>query len=155
ARSARLAAEIERLERQLLGPKTERTKVPPVDRELRGQEEMTDEQLAARREEIARKRRENALAKNAAMTTEEVEHPVPDTMKHCPKCGGTHFRPLDHESSTTYEYVPGHFVRHVHKREKQACVCGQYIVTAPAPPKLVAGGQYGFGFVAFLIVDKC
>jgi transposase len=155
ARSARLQAEIERLERQLLGPKSERTKVPPVDRELRGEETMTEEQRAARREEIARKRRENAIAKNAAMQTQEVEHPVPDAMKHCPKCGGTHFRPLDRETSTIYEYVPGHFVRCVHKREKQSCVCGQYIVTAPAPPKLVAGGQYGFGFVAFLIVEKC
>jgi transposase len=28
-------------------------------------------------------------------------------------------------------------------------------VTAPAPPKLVVGGQYGFGFAAFLIVEKC
>ena len=156
ARAERLQAEIERLERQLLGPKSERIKVPPIDSELRDDpEEMTEEQLAARREEIARKRRERALAKNASMATEEVEHPVPDTMKHCPKCGGTHFRPLDHESSTTFEYVPGHFVRRVHKRQKEACVCGQYIVTAPGPLKLVPGGQYGFGFVAFLIVEKC
>jgi transposase len=156
ARTERLQAEIERLERQLLGPKSERIKIPPIDSELRDDpEEMTEEQLAARREEIARKRRERALAKNASMATEEVEHPVPDTMKHCPKCGGTHFRPLDHESSTTFEYVPGHFVRRVHKRQKEACVCGQYIVTAPGPIKLVPGGQYGFGFVAFLIVEKC
>lgn len=155
ARSAHLQAEIERLERQLLGPKTERVKVPPIDREMQGDGEMTDEERAQRREEIARKRRENALAKNAAMQTEEVEHPVPDGMKRCPKCGGSHFRPLDHESSTIYEYVPGHFVRRVHKREKLACSCGQFIVTAPAPPKLLPGSQYGFGFVAFLIVEKC
>jgi transposase len=155
SRTTRLQAEIERLERQLLGPKSERTKVSPVDRELQDPELMTDEERASRQQAIARKRRENAIAKNASMQTEEVEHPVPDTMKHCPRCGGNRFRPLDHESSTTYEYVPGRFVRRVHKRQKQACVCGQYIVTAPAPTKLVAGGQYGFGFVAFLIVEKC
>jgi transposase len=155
ARSAHLQAEIERLERQLLGPKTERVKVPPIDREIQGNGEMTDEERARRRDEIARKRRENALAKNAAMQTEEVEHTVPDAMKLCPKCGGTHFRPIDYESSSVFEYVPGHFVRHVHKRQKQACICGQFIVTAPAPPKLLVGGQYGFGFVAFLIVEKC
>lgn len=155
ARSAHLQAEIERLERELLGPKTERVKVPPIDREMHGDEEMTDEERARRREEIARKRRENAIAKNAAMETEKVDHPVPDAMKRCPMCGGTHFRPLDHETSTTYEYVPGHFVRRIHRREKQACACGQYIVTAPAPPKLLPGSQYGFGFVAFLIVEKC
>ncbi len=62
---------------------------------------------------------------------------------------------MPHESSATYEYVPGHFVRRVHKRQKAACTCGQYIVTAPPPPKLLAGGQYGAGFVAFLIVEKC
>ena len=68
------------------------------------------------------------------MQTEEVEHPVPEAMKQCPQCGGHHFRSLDHETSTTYEYVPGRFVRRVHKRQKLACRCGQYIVTAPPPP---------------------
>ena len=155
ARADLLQAEIERLERQLLGPKTERVKVPPVDSELRDSDPMTDEQLAKRREEIARKRRERALAKNAAMQTEEVEYPVPDSMKPCPHCGGVHARALEPEQSTTYEYKPGHFVRRVHKRQKLACSCGQSIVTAPAPQKLVVGGQYGFGFVAFLIVEKC
>ena len=44
ARTERLQAEIERLERQLLGPKTERIKVPPIDSELRDDpEEMTEE----------------------------------------------------------------------------------------------------------------
>jgi transposase len=155
ARAEQMQAEIARLERQLLGPKTERVKVPPIDSELRDSQTMTDAQRAQRREEIARKRRENALAKNAAMQTEEVEYPVPDSMKPCPHCGGVHARPLEPEQSTTYEYKPGHFVRRVHKRQKLACSCGQSIVTAPAPPKLVVGGQYGFGFAAFLIVEKC
>jgi transposase len=154
ALSARLEAEVARLERELLGPKTERVRVPPIDREL-DDEEITDEELARRRDETAQKRRERALAKNAAMQTEEIEVPVPEAMKRCPKCGGTHFRHLDFEPSTTFEYVPGHFVRRVHKRQKAACSCGQFIVTAPVPPKLVARGQYGFGFVAFLIVEKC
>jgi transposase len=155
ARAELLQAEVERLERQLLGPKTERVKVPPIDSELRDSDKMTDEQRAQRREEIARKRRERALAKNAAMQTEQVEYPVPDSMKPCRHCGGIHTRGLEPEQSTTYEYKPGHFIRRVHKRQKLACSCGQSIVTAPAPPKLVVGGQYGFGFAAFLIVEKC
>ena len=154
-RAEGMQAEIERLERQLLGPKTERVKVPPIDGELHDAETMTDEQRAKRREEIARKRRENALAKNASMQTEEIEYPVPDSMKPCSQCGGVHTRALQPEQSATYEYKPGHFVRRVHKRRKLACSCGQSIVTAPAPPKFVVGGQYGFGFVAFLIVEKC
>jgi transposase len=155
ARSERMQAEIERLERQLLGPKTERIKVPSIDTELRNENAPTDEQLAQRREEIARKRRERALAKSAAMSTEQVDYPVPDSMKPCAQCGGVHTRALEPEQSTTYEYKPGHFVRRVHKRQKLACSCGLSIVTAPAPPKLVVGGQYGFGFAAFLIVEKC
>ena len=155
ARAEEMKAEIDRLERQLLGPKTERTHVPPIDAELRNTEPMTDEERARRREEIARKRRERALAKNAAMAVEEVEYPVPESMKPCAHCGGVHARALEPEQSTTYEYKPGHFIRRVHKRQKLACSCGQSIVTAPPPPKLVVGGQYGFGFAAFLIVEKC
>lgn len=151
-RAARLEAEVRRLERALLGPKTE--KIPPVERDL-GDDEPTEEELARRREEIAQKRRERALAKKAAIASEQVDHPVPDRMKTCPKCNGTRFGSLGHESSTTYEYVPGHFVRRIHRREKLACSCGEHIVVAPAPPKLVAGGQYGFGFAAFLVVEKC
>jgi transposase len=116
---------------------------------------MTDEQRAQRRKEIARKRRENALAKNAAMQPEEVGHPVPDSMKPCSQCGGVHSRALEPEQSATYEYTPGHFIRGVHKQQKLACSCGQSIVMAPAPPKLVVGGQYGFSIAAFLIVEKC
>jgi hypothetical protein len=81
--------------------------VPPIDGELRNTATMTDEEHATRREEIARKRRENALAENAAMQTEEVEYPVPDSMKPCPHCGGVHTRALEPEQSTTYEYKPG------------------------------------------------
>jgi transposase len=153
-RAARLEAEVARLERQLLGPKTERIKVPPADRDL-GDDRPTEEELARRREEAARKRRERALAKQAAMATEEVEHLVGDDKKNCPKCQGTRFGRLGFESSTTYEYVPGRFVRRRHRREKVACSCGEHILVAPVPPKLVAGGQYGFGFAAFLIVEKC
>ncbi len=155
ARAEHMQSEVDRLERALFGTKTERVKVPPADRDNPSDDEMSDEDRSRRREEIARKRRENAIAKNAAMQTEEVEHPVPEAMQHCPHCSGHHFRPLDYETSTTYEYVPGRFVRRVHKRQKLACRCGQFIVTAPPPPKLIAGGQYGVGFAAFLIVEKC
>jgi len=152
ARAGELAAEVRRLERELLGPKTEKVKVPPADRDLGLTP--SEEELARRREERARKRRQNAL-KRASLPTEEVNHPVPDKDKRCPKCNGTRFKTLDFETSTVFEYVPGRFVRRVHRREKVACSCGECILTAPAVPKLVPGGQYGFGFAAFLIVEKC
>jgi hypothetical protein len=66
---ARLEREVARLERELLGPKTERVKVPPIDRELL--EEMSEKERGRRREEAAAKRREHALAKNAILETED------------------------------------------------------------------------------------
>lgn len=150
----KLKAEVRRLERELLGPKTEKLKVPPADRDL-GDDEPDEEEEARRREEIARKRRERALAKKASMESQQVDHPVPDDAKRCPKCHGTSFSHLGYETSPTYEYVPGRFVRRLHRRQKVACSCRQHIVVAPPPPKLVAGGIYGFGFAAFLVVEKC
>lgn len=138
-RSAALEAQVRRLERELIGPKTERTKVPPAERDLGGDEPSE----------------EDALARRAAVATEEVTHKVAEDSKHCPKCSGTRFGALGFETSTTFEYVPGRFVRRVHRREKLACSCGECILVAPAPPKLVPGGQYGFGFAAFLVVEKC
>ena len=152
ARAAKLEADVGRLERELLGPKSEKIKVPPHQRDLG--RAPTEEELARRREEAARKRRENAL-KRTSLPTEEVNHDVPEHDKECPKCHGTQFGQLSFETSTVFEYVPGRFVRRVHRRQKLACSCGEYIVTAPPVPKLVAGGQYGFGFAAFLIVEKC
>jgi multidrug efflux pump subunit AcrA (membrane-fusion protein) len=73
---ARLEREVARLERELIGPKTERVKVPPIGLEL--SEEMTEQERARRREEAAAKRREHALAKNAILETEEVTHEVSD-----------------------------------------------------------------------------
>jgi transposase len=153
-RSAALEAQVRRLERELLGPKTEKLKVPPAERDLGG-EEPSEEDKARRREEIAQKRRQNALARRAAVGTEEVTHTVAESSKRCPKCNGTRFGQLGFETSTTFEYVPGRFVRRVHRREKVSCSCGECILVAPAPPKLVPGGQYGFGFAAFLVVEKC
>lgn len=153
-RAAELEAEVRRLERELLGPKTERIKIPPAERDLGGGEP-DEEELARRREKAARKRRENALTKQQALAAEEAFHPVPEDQKRCPKCNGTRFGALKPETSTTIEYIPGRFVRRTHRREKLACSCGECIVVAPSPPKLIAGGQYGFGFAAFLIVEKC
>lgn len=151
ARAAKLEAEVKRLERELLGPKTEKTKVPPVERD----DLPSDEERARRKEQAAQKRRENALARAAGMETEEVDHPVPEKDKVCPKCEGEKFATMPPETSVVFEYLPGRFVRRVHRREKLACTCGGHIVTAPAPPKLMPGGRYGFGFAAFLIVEKC
>lgn len=151
----RLELEVARLERQLFGKKSEKIKIPPAERELDAREELTDEERAREAEETAKKRRERATARSASMPTVEEVLRVPEADKRCPTCGGESFSHLDYEESTTYDYVPGHFVRRVYKREKVACRCGECILTAPPPPKIIERGRYGPGFAAFIIVDKC
>lgn len=132
-RATELEAEVRRLERELLGPKTERLKVPPAERDLGG-DKPDEEALAQWREEAARKRRENALAKQRALATDDVVYPVPAEQKRCPKCKGTRFGALDFETSPTIEYIPGRFVRRTHRREKLACSCGECIVSTRRVP---------------------
>lgn len=156
ARVVALEAEVARLTREVLGSKSEKIKIPSAAREAR--EEPTDEELARRREEAERKRRENALAKDAALATETVEHPIPDAMRPCPHCGSVECTKLPPEDTTRIDYVPGRFVKRRHRREKlvRRCTCdANRIVVAPAPVAPIAGGLYGAGFIAFLAVEKC
>jgi len=142
----RLRAEIERLKRQLKGHKTE--KMPPMDREVRGD---ADDAAA----EARRKRKENAVAK-ARLASETVDSKVPDDQRQCPKCGRDDLKSVgDGKPSTVYEYVPGYFRKRVCRRETLACPCGDYIVNAPAPARTTDGTQYGPSFIAHLIISKC
>ena len=51
--------------------------------------------------------------------------------------------------------VYARFVRDVYHRETRKCVCGDYVVTAPAPEKAMEGTRYDEGFVAHLMVSEC
>jgi len=148
-----LDAKIAELERRLLGPSSE--KLPPIEREL--DQELSEEERARRREQAAAKRRERTAARKTSMPTERTEHPVADADKHCPVCGGATgvFSRIGFKESTTYDYVPGHFVRRVHARETVACRCGQCVLTAPVPDKVTERGLYESGFIAWLVVSKC
>jgi transposase len=53
------------------------------------------------------------------------------------------------------DYVPGYFRRRQHIRETLACVCGDFIVTAPGPDHSVEGARYGDSFRAFVVTSKC
>lgn len=58
-RVLQLESQVAKLKRDLLGPKTERTKVPPHERD---REDETEDEKARRIAESQRKRRERALA---------------------------------------------------------------------------------------------
>lgn len=139
--------EIDQLKKALIGPKTERLKMPAVADEL-GREPITTENRAARR-------REQAAVRGQIQTLREV-HRVPDDQRSCPKCGNTELTPLGEGTVTSVlEYVPAHLVRVEHVQEKLRCRCGEHVVTAPGAPKVIEQGRYGASFLAHLVTAKC
>ncbi|MDB4929853.1 MAG: uncharacterized protein JWM10_2337 [Myxococcaceae bacterium] len=53
------------------------------------------------------------------------------------------------------KFVPGRFVVEVTECEKVSCPrCRDAVVTAPAPAKVIPGGQLGPGVLARMIVDE-
>lgn len=154
-RVLQLESQVAKLERDLLGPKTERMKVPPHERD---REDETEEEKARRIAEAQKKRRERALAKDAVLGSEDVPVPIPDKPETCADCGGdTEHEALPDVITQRIEYVPGRFVKRRYKREKIVikCACpSTKIIVAPAPPTPIAGGMYGASFIAFLIVEK-
>jgi transposase len=149
---AALRALVERLNRQLFGKKSEKTrgKMPPVEKELRDRGELqTDPDSAKKKRKKNKKTRE-------ALPTEEVPHTVPEDAKTCPACGSTELKHLGEGKRTTeYEYIPGYFVRRIHIQQTLACSCGEYVVTAPAPQRVTEGGVYGPGLHAHIVTAKC
>lgn len=134
----RLAA----LERHLFGKKSE--KMPSLAREV-GKKPTRAETTKVRAERAAEK---------AKIPAETIEHKVPDAERTCPVCK-VDAKPAGTKRSDELDYVPGYFRRRIHCRETLACTCGEYIVTAPAPPRVYDRGQYGPGFIAHLVVQKC
>ncbi|MCP3170237.1 IS66 family transposase [Myxococcus qinghaiensis] len=141
------------LERHVFGRKTER--MPTVAAELRG--EVVGEESKAERDEAAKvKRRERAARKAEQCPTREIRHDVPTQERRCPACGSEELKALGKGRTTeVYEYLPARFERQVHVREVLACQCGQGVVTAPAPAKVVDKGEYGPGFLAHVVTSKC
>lgn len=127
--------------------------MPSPEAELRAKE--SPEESARRKVAALETRRERAELKQK-LRTESVKHPVPDERKACPKCGGMADRPLGQGKGTVeYEYVPGYFVRREHVQETLACRCGDYVATAPSPPRALDKSLYGPGFIGHLITMKC
>lgn len=150
---ARKDEELTELRRLLFGKKSE--KMPPMSREVKKSKRKSSKQTAANKNKSREKRKSNAQAKSK-LPTEEVSHEVDEEDCTCPHCGGTQFEDLGNgDASDEYEFVPARFVRRRHIRKKKACKCGSHIVTAPAPPRVSDGVQYGPGFHAHVAVSKC
>ena len=85
-----------------------------------------------------------------------VEHRVPEEKRTCPKCGSSELRPVgDGKRTYLHEYVPARFERQVHVQETLACRCGEGLVTAEGPRRVVDKCQYGPGLLAHVVTAKC
>lgn len=142
---AKLKHDMEQLKKALIGPKTERSKMPRVDV---GKKSTPEQRLA--------KRRANAAAKQKLQTV-RTELKVPEAAKTCPDCGLVDaMKPVGTGRETTvFEFVPATWIRHVYVQEVLRCDCRNYVVTAPGAPKVIARGRYSASFLAHLAVAKC
>src|SRR5574340_42360 len=144
-----LRSENAELKRALFGRKSERQRLPPIEREMRQAKDK-----AAVRQSGRAKRQQHALEK-AQLPSEDVVHEPQAEQLHCPLCGGADYTDLGFEDSYEYEYRPASLVRRRHRRRKKACRCGGHVVTAAAPAHVIDGGDYGPGLYAHTIVSKC
>ncbi|RUO88047.1 IS66 family transposase [Corallococcus sp. AB018] len=148
-----LESKMAALERRVFGRNAE--KLPPVASELRGASPSPEEETARATAALA-KRQKRAARKAEEAPTREVRHVVPPEARHCPTYGSEDLKPLGTgRTSVMYEYVPAFFERQVHVQEVLACACGQGVVTAPAPVRVVDRGEYGPGFLAHVVTSKC
>lgn len=149
---ARAEARNEQLLRVVYGRRSEQVPDPKREAKRRATSKRTPEEREAARQGSREKNRQ----KRAELPVVEKRIPVPDEERHCRACGGTDLRPLgEGEVSEQTEHVPERIVVIRWVREKLACACGACILTAPPPPQVREGGQYGPGFHAKVVVAKC
>lgn len=93
--------------------------------------------------------------------TRQPDLPVEDEVhelagsQSCGKCGGE-LSPMGEqfEDSEEITRVERRFVIKRHRRRKYRCSCGECVVTAPGPVKLVAGGRYSVDFAVGVALEK-
>jgi transposase len=141
-----LEHEVALLKRHVFGKRSE--KMPPIKQLLRVGDARNSPEAQARRRQNAEER--------TNLPERLIHHRIPDDQRVCPKCGGTTLRSLgDGKVTTMYEYVPSKIERQVHVQETLSCRCGEGVITAPPPPKVIEKGLYGPGFIAHALVAKC
>ena len=100
-------------------------------------------------------RRGHGPREQAALPLVEVVHTQPAEAAPCAQCGGTLAPWKDqYEDAEEIDVVERSFRIVRHRRQKYRCRCGGCVVTAPGPPKLVAGGRYAVDFAVAVAVAK-
>lgn len=139
---------LEYLQRRFLRKKSEKKVTPPAE------EARAKKGLKPDREQTTEKRKKKAKQR-AQVETKRVFHPVPEDQRRCPHCHNEDLGTLGKGRTTkTWEYVPGFFRCYEHVQETLTCDCGDYVVTAPPPPRPFENARYGPRFIAHLVVSK-
>jgi transposase len=152
---------IAKLERQLYGPRSERT-------------ERLIDQLALQFEDLAASATEDELAAEIAVAKTTTvagftrkhaerntfpehlprEHVVIDPPTTCECCGGTRLRKLGEDVTSTLEVIPRRWKVIETVREKFTCRDCEKISQAPAPFHVIARGWAGANLLAMILFEK-
>lgn len=111
----------------------------------------------ARKDELpADKGRKGKRGKVKLRDVQRVHHrrEVPEAERRCESCGKDKSR-IGEDLSRTLEYVPAHFVEHVHHLDKYACrSCKDGVATAKGPVKVLERSPAGASLLAHVVVAK-
>lgn len=103
---------------------------------------------------VKKKKRKSRATKLRDLPRERVEHDVPAEQKVCSCCGGEKHK-LGEDVTEEIDYVPASVIVREHVRPKYACrTCGDGVVIADLPPRLIDGGLPGPGLVAQIVTAK-
>src|SRR5476651_549264 len=152
---------IEKLTRELYGPRSERTS------RLLDQIELQFEELesSATEDEIAAEMAVAKTTKVAAFTRQRpARKPFPEHLPRervivpgptaCPCCGGARLSKLGEDVTETLEVIPRQWKVIQHVREKFSCRDCESINQAPAPFHVVPRGWAGPSLLAMIIFEK-
>src|SRR5918999_1563680 len=153
--------QIEKLTRQLYGPRSERT-VRLLDQMELAFEELessaTEDELAAERAVAKTTNVVAFIRKRPArqpfpehLPRERVVEPGPST---CQCCGSTRLRKLGEDITETLEVIPRQWKVIQHVREKFTCRDCEKISQAPAPFHVIARGWAGPSLLAMILFEK-
>jgi transposase len=162
---AHLKLQIEKLNRDRYGPRSERTARLLDQLELTLEEleaSATEDELAA---EMAAARTANATTTVASFTRKRPSRqPFPDHLPRervivpgptaCLCCGGERLRKLGETVTETLESIPRQWKVIQHVREKFTCRDCEKISQAPAPFHVIARGWAGPSLLAMVLFEK-
>lgn len=157
---AHLKLMIEKLRRELFGPRAERTS------RLLDQYELQLEELeaTATEDELAAEAAAKTSQVSAFVRRRPARKPFPDHLPRervvvpgptsCPCCGSTRLSKLGEDVTETLEVIPRQWKVIQHVREKFTCRDCERIAQAPAPFHVIPRGWVGPGLLAMILFEK-